>query len=580
MAYKWLTQDWKKFFAALDQAETEEDVKRICEAEIAGWRARGMQESSLRNPMSDTRNEIRARLQGDKQEWALTYLAFSEEWYRKHNAPSRTVLADRLEHQQLIKDPDAIVSKAIELLSSEKWPDLVAALGVLTGRRPGEVLKTAIFEPKTMYSVIFTGQLKRRGDPLPPYEIPTLCQASAVIDALARLRAALDTSSMEVSAATRKYSPLVQEAANRHFQELIPARHGKDDLYGHLFRSVYPRIACFWYAPPTIADMHFMATIQGHTDFFELETEEARQSYGSQAHYADYKIADLTGNIDGRQGVKLGMKGVELLEAFKPKPRKEKVTMTTETTDQAQEQEVKQEGRNRPISVDAPTFSRELALKTKLGHRTHTETITLLLDAYEQGGNTQVSQAVLTMPDIIRAVLNQDAMYQSFLKDESAAAAADLLDSAIAEKGFNTFLVDALIKEAKFRAGMSTRHAGKDFTSMTTSQLSKVKHPGATKERIKRAIVAIVAYNDAAQSANDRWYINPTVVQQLSGARFPIIQEYFAEHQAEIDQENAEHELTARYNHKPIEGGIKAVITVPDAPPAQQETLGVAPAEQ
>jgi hypothetical protein len=573
MAYKWLTQDWKKFFAALDQAETEEDVKRICEAEIAGWRARGMQESSLRNPMSDTRNEIRARLQGVKQEWALTHLAFSEEWYRKHNAPSRANLADRLEHQQLLKDPDAIVNKAVELLSSDRWYDLAVALGVLTGRRPGEVLKTAIFEPKTMYSVIFTGQLKRRGA-AQPYEIPTLCQASAAIDALARLRAALDTASMDVSTATRKYSPLVQEAANRHFQELIPARHGKDDLYGHLFRSVYPRIACFWYCPPTIADMHFMATIQGHTDFFELETEEARQSYGSQAHYADYKIADLTGNIDGRQGVKLGMKGVELLEAFRPKTRKEKAVMTTETTtDQAQEQEVKQEGRNRPISVDAPTFSRELALKTKLGHRTHTETVNLLLDTYEQGGNAQVAQAALTLPDIVRSVLNQDAAYQSFLKDESNSAAADLLDNAIAEKGFNTFLVDALIKEAKFRAGMSTRHAGKDFASMTTSQLSKVKHPGATKERIRRAIAAIAAYNDNAPSPNDRWFINATVVQHLSGARFPIIQEYFTEHQAEIAQENAEYDLTPRYNHKPV--SIKDVITVPEQPSAQPETLGV-----
>jgi hypothetical protein len=574
MAYKWLTQDWKKFFAALDQAETEEDVKRICEDEIAGWRARGMQESSLRNPMSETRNEIRARLQGDKQEWALTHLAFSEEWYRKHNAPSRANLADRLEHQQLLKDPDAIVNKAVELLSSDRWYDLAVALGVLTGRRPGEVLKTAIFEPKTMYSVLFTGQLKRRGDPLPPYEIPTLCQASAAIDALARLRAMLDTANMVVSDVTRKYSPFVQEAANRHFQELIPARHGKDDtLYGHLFRSVYPRIACFWYAPPTIADMHFMATIQGHTDFFELETEEARQSYGSQAHYADYKIADLTGNIDGRQGVKLGMKGVELLEAFKPKPRKEKATMTTETTDQAQQQEPKQEGRNVPISVDRATFNREQALKTKLGHRTHTETITVLLDTYEQKGDAQVSHAQLTIPDVIRSVLAQDAAYQSFLKEESSAAAADLLDSALTENGFSTFLVDALIKEAKFRAGMSTRHAGKDFSSMTTSQLSKVKHPGATKERIRRAIAAIAAYNDNAPSPNDRWFINATVVQHLSGARFPIIQEYFADHQAEIAQENAEYDLTPRYNHKPV--SIKDVITVPEQPSAQPETLGV-----
>lgn len=582
MAYKWLAQDWTAFFAALDQATTEQEVQAACESELAGWRARPgiKKESSLRGPMTETHNEMKRRLSGDKLVWALTHLAFSEDWYRQHNAPSRTRLADRLEHQQLLKDPDAIVSKAIELVSSERWYDVAAALGLLTGRRPGEVLKTAIFEPKTMYSVTFSGQLKRRGDPLPPYEIPTLCPASTAIDALVSLRAMLDTSAMEIGDVTRKYSPLVQEAANRHFSELIPARHGKEDLYGHLFRSVYPRIACFWYCPPSIADMHFMATIQGHTNFFDLETEEARQSYGSQAHYADYKIADYSGNIDGRQGVKLGAKGVELLEVFKPKRRKE--PMTTETQTQDQEQEVKQEGRNRPISVDLSTFNREQALKTKLGHRTHTETITRLLDAYEQGGNDQVAQAQLTLTDVIRSVLAQDSSYKKFLADESNAAAVELLDEALSgRESFNTMLVDALVKEAKFKAGMNTRHADKDFSTMTTSQLVKVKHPGAAQERIKRAIAAIVAYNDNAQSANDRWYINATVVQQLSGARFPIINEYFAAHQAEIAQENTEHELTPRYNHKPT--SIKDVITIPEQP-SQAATLDVptpepAPAE-
>ncbi len=582
MAYKWLAQDWTAFFAAIDQATTEQEVQAACELELAGWRARpGLKkESSLRGPMTETRNEVKRRLTGDKQAWTLKYLAFSEDWYKQHNAPSRTRLADRLEHQQLLKDPDAIVSQAIELLSSVHWYDIAAGLGLLTGRRPGEVLKTAIFEPKTLYSVMFSGQLKRRDDPLPAYEIPTLCQASTAIDALARLRAMLDTASMDVSDVTRKYSPLVQEAANRHFAELIPARHGKNDLYGHLFRAVYPRIACFWYCPPSIADMHFMATIQGHTNFFDLETEEARQSYGSQAHYADYKIADYSGNIDGRQGVKLGAVGVELLEVFKPKSRKEKATMTTET--QAPELEAKQEGRNRPISVDAATFSREQALKTKLGHRTHAETINLLLDTYEQGGNAQVAQAQLTLTDVIRSVLSQDSSYKKFLEDEHNAAAAELLDDALSgRESFTTMLVDALVKEAKFKAGMSTRHADKDFSTMPTSQLTRVKHPGAAQERIKRAIAAIVAYNDNAQSPNDRWYINATVVQQLSGARFPIIKEYFAAHQAEIEAENAEHELTPRYNHKPTT--IDKVITIPEQP-SQAATLDIpapdpAPAE-
>lgn len=550
MAANWLTQRWDTLFPALAQAATEAEVKAICQAEIDAWRARkGMKkENSLRNPMNDTRNEIKRRLAGERQMWALTYLAFSEAWYRQHNAPSRAGLEDRLEHQQLLKDPDAIVSKAIALLSSEQWPDLVVALGVLTGRRPGEALKTAMFELKTMYSVIFSGQLKRRDEPLPPYEIPTLCEARAVIDALARLRAMLDTTGMDVTDATRKYSPLVQEAANKHFATLIPARYGKDGLYGHLFRSVYPRIAVFWYCPPTIADMHFMATIQGHTQYFEQETEEARRSYASNAHYSDYKIADAQGNIDGRQGLKLGAKGVELLEVFKPKPRrKEPMSTDTQTQDQAEQTPVK-EGKNVPVTVDRPTFNRVQALRSAKSHRTYSETLNLLLDIYEQGGQP-ISAGELTPERIVPA--------------ETASMVREALTEG---EDFRAFLISALTKEAKFREGLGRRHEGKDFAKLTLAQLAKTRDPRATNERIRRAVAAIAAYNDdPARAATERWYLNATTIHKLVGGRFPIIGAYIKEHQEEIAALNDKHDLNERYNSKPYY--VDSVVTVPDEPP-------------
>ena len=575
MAYKWLVRDWKAFFPALDEASTEQDVQRVCEDEIARWRARPTlkKASSLRVPMGDTRAEIKARLEGEKRMWALRYLAFSEAEWIAMNAGGDEAIQQRHENQQFIKDPDVIVAKGTALLSSEQWPDVAVGLAVCTGRRLTEVLKTAQFERKSAYSVLFKGQLKAKGDVT--FEIPTLAPAAAVIEAITRLRSQLDTTGIEDRSVSHKYSQTVKEAAHRHFVDLIPTRAGNhEELYTHLFRSIYARIAVLYYCPMNVTDIHFMATIQGHYRLLEITNETDRRNYASSAtHYYDYRIVGADGNLDGRQGIRLSMPGVELLEVFKPKPKKEKPTMTTtETQDQ---QEPKQEGRNVPISVDRATFKREQALKKAKGHRTHAETINLLLDSYEQKGDAQVSQAQLTLTGVIRSVLAQDSSYQKFLNEPSNVAAADLLDRALSEReSFNTFLVDALLKEAKFRAGMSTRHADKDFSILPTSQLTKIKHPGATHERIRRVIAAIVAYNDNAQSPNDRWFINPTVVQQLSGARFPIIQEYFAAHQAEIDQENAEHELTPRYNHKPIDGGIKVVITVPEQP-YQPATLDI-----
>ncbi|WP_338246587.1 hypothetical protein [Dictyobacter halimunensis] len=61
-----------------------------------------------------------------------------------------------------------------------------------------------------------------------------------------------------------------------------------------------------------------MAQIQGHrfgwshawSQAPRRRMEQIRHHYASHANYADYKIADKDGNIDGRQGVRLGQPGV------------------------------------------------------------------------------------------------------------------------------------------------------------------------------------------------------------------------------------------------------------------------------
>src|ERR1700674_3308674 len=238
--------------------------------------------------------------------------------------------------------------------------------------------------------------------------------------------------------------------------------------------------------------------------------------------------------------------------------------ITTET----QTQEPKQEGRNVPISVDRQTFNREQALKTRLGHRTHTETVALLLDSYEQGGQAAAA-SIASVADAIRSVLSRDPVYQTFQKDEETASAAAVLEQALAEsESLQALLVDALLKEAKFRVGLTKRHAGKDFAGMTTSQLTNTKHPEAAKERIRRAVVALAAYNEQAVVA-ERWYITPRTVQQLAGARYPIVEEYFKEHQAEIDALNAKYELNQRYNSKAY--SVKTVVTIPENVEAPEE---------
>ena len=137
---------------------------------------------------------------------------------------------------------------------------------------------------------------------------------------------------MEATDVNKKYSDAVARACDRHFADLIPKREGRDNLYTHLFRSVYAAIATHWYCPPRVADIEFKAAIQGHFTVLDQANPERRRSLAASRHYSDYKMGDGAGNIDGRQGIKLGQPGKEVIEMFKDKSSQNgKGTKSTDT---------------------------------------------------------------------------------------------------------------------------------------------------------------------------------------------------------------------------------------------------------
>ena len=85
----------------------------------------------------------------------------------------------------------------------------------------------------------------------------------------------------------------------------------------HLFRAVYATLSVYFYCPQHINSTLFKAEIQGHRMVADASTKRALRSYSASRHYNDYYVADSNGNVDGRQGVRLGGPGVQLLEVFK-----------------------------------------------------------------------------------------------------------------------------------------------------------------------------------------------------------------------------------------------------------------------
>jgi hypothetical protein len=154
-----------------------------------GWAARGAKELKQQQSLMDqTRRAIKDKL--GENHFSLNYVNFTTAEYTQLNDEKQGKVAQR-NTQCVILDPgnvNALITRSVNLLHSPEWADVAAALAVLTGRRSTEVMATAEFTPKTQYSVIFTGALKRRGEEQTlSFEIPTLCQAEYVLKGLRRL---------------------------------------------------------------------------------------------------------------------------------------------------------------------------------------------------------------------------------------------------------------------------------------------------------------------------------------------------------------------------------------------------------
>ncbi|MEL6882173.1 MAG: protelomerase family protein [Cyanobacteria bacterium J06607_10] len=268
-----------------------------------------------KNPITDVRRVIKAI---DSNHPALDDIGFNSEEWTDINMPSEEAVAHR--SAKPLDDPDEIARRASVLLQSDSWSEIAAGLAVATGRRAAEVIQTAQFEKASKWSVWFTGAVKRRGEPVSlRFELPTLVEAGSIVLATKTLRQLLDTDGMSNREINRAYSNAVAQVCDRTFADLVPTRDGKDNLYTHLFRSVYSTIATFWYCPPQVPELEFRASIQGHYKILEEGQTELRRSLAASRHYFDYEIADkvIAAHKGQRKGVKIDLPGVEVISAFR-----------------------------------------------------------------------------------------------------------------------------------------------------------------------------------------------------------------------------------------------------------------------
>lgn len=575
----------------------EQEIERLCVQEIAAWRARPQMKkaSSLRVPMTDTCNAISQLELTEANRWrnprtrdwehiALKYMNFTEEEWAAMNAPSAEDFSQRVHAQQLLDHPWEILQRAEQLLTSAQWEELVVGLAVVTGRRLTEVLKTGTLHPKSAWTVVFSGQLKRRDILLDPYEIPTLVPAEQVLAAWTQVRAQVDCGTMETREVSAAYSQQVGDVARRAFHGLVPVRTNDEDLYTHLFRTVYARLAVWLYCPPQVMDLTYMATIQGHYWVLNADTEEKRLNYQSTLHYNDYKVGDGRGNIDGRQGIRLGEPGVQVLEAFQTMPpshtKQEQKPMTL----------LPLRGKSHTgyglLKPKQPTKTRFQEVQ---GARSQDETLSQLLDEHALYAQIHtLVQPVAAQVGTDHPLETVQALVEEFARKQSASQAFEqrwkvsldevgalfaqvaLLDDSRSPVVVLTELVN---RATQYREKYSQRRQKTRFDLMPYSALQARKEPEVVEEKVRRAVAATMRYNEQCEDPELRWYINQSLVHTLTGSRQDAIKEALAAHQEEIEEHHAALQITSAMNNKgrPL---MKERILIPEAPRVSEGDAG------
>ncbi|MTJ56083.1 hypothetical protein FJR38_27280 [Anabaena sp. UHCC 0253] len=105
-----------------------------------------------------------------------------------------------------------------------------------------------------------------------------------------------------------------------------------------------------------------------------------------------------------------------------------------------------------------------------------------------------------------------------------------------------------------------------DLSGVETQELLSAKyktHPGRAREMVKRAIQAIKIHNsEIVSETGDRWHINQTAIQSLTGSKPQTVKEILTDYQDDIDSHNANYELTPYLNRKADKRKIEDVIDV------------------
>ena len=439
-----------------------------------------------------------------RQHIALKWMNYSSEFHQQRQAPTQAK-AKAQRRQRVAFEPQLVIDAAVAALlfaSSSTW-EVAAAIILLTGRRPTEILKLGDFTQTGAYQLEFSGQLKRRSDETATFPIYCLVRSYLLIDAFTRFRriaSVRELQEAENTAVDSRLNATVNRAVRTVFSEdILPAPLGEAQLSAKNLRAAYVNIAYHLFGNPETSIGSFAEDFLGH------------QNAGSAASYEDYYCVDGDG-----QPLSIGLLKDEL-QAKPKRPRARKRTT---------------------IHVDSLLKERFEAY----GEGTHKEKMAQLLDAAER--SERLERQLHSAEQRLKLAKDHIALLQQKQAEQKPLAKVKKSDHP--QDGRKTKGGDALSERLRHRKATkavkeSDRHQAPvhtpipdDWTEMSNEELNGSQIPGSADEKIRRSIEALYEYNEG-RSHSEQWSITPTVVQKLSGSNANRVKEYLERH-PEVEQ--------------------------------------------
>ncbi len=317
------------FIAALQELDTQSQIKALCAAEIALLEEGYKQNTVAFDYLPKYRKAIEAaiadgtlpttpdnshrylhtqRVTGIESErsehYALTYLKYDTQTYE--SLDSRSQQTNR-HHQLNLKfvNPQRYLEELAALLHSDhKFAARHQAIAIagLTGRRIGEVLARGRFSlTEHPYLLKFEGHSKTDRQ---AYNVVTLMPAEQLLPSIEQFRGAeeivplLNLEGEALNQALNKLDVQVNRECKRYLGEIVPPLEDREGVSVHNLHSLWGAISAYFFCPPNQHEYPFLQHYLGHV----IESS-------ATGHYFRYRLVDEAGKLLEDRGIKIASVG-------------------------------------------------------------------------------------------------------------------------------------------------------------------------------------------------------------------------------------------------------------------------------